>query len=54
MLSMALNIHYYDVLRGFFFLHIGKVLHLLRIHADQFDFPAKLQGTDYSSVLCIL
>ncbi|KAI4553182.1 hypothetical protein MJT46_016476 [Ovis ammon polii x Ovis aries] len=26
----------------------------LDIHVDQFDFPAKIQGRDYSSIICIL
>ena len=55
MLSMALSIHFYDVLSSFFFnpSRQGSPI-FLDVHADQFDFPANLKGRDYSSILCIL
>ena len=54
MLSMAFSLHFHDVLSSFFFSSkYARFSIFLDVHADQYDFPAKLQGRDYSSILCI-
>ena len=53
MLSMAPSIHFHGVLSSFFSMW-ARFSVFLDVRADQFDFPAKLQGRDYSSILCIL
>ena len=47
---MAPSIHFHDVFSSFFSKQ-AKFSVFLDVHADQFDFPAKLQGRDYSTSL---
>ena len=53
MSSMAPSIHFHDVLRSFFSKK-ARFSVFLDVYADQFDVSAKIQGRDYSSILCIL
>ena len=50
MSSMAPSIDFYGVLSSNF-LHDGKFLHALDVHAVHFSFPAKPQGKDHSRIL---
>ena len=50
--SMAPNIHFQDIVS--FFSKQSRFSIFLDVYADQFDFPAKIQGRDYSLILCIL
>ena len=51
--SMVPSMHFHDVLRSFFSKK-ARFSVFLDVYADQFDFSAKIQGRDYSSILCIL